>query len=241
MCGRFAQYTALERLQEIFGIDTVTCGQIPDYNTAPSQEVLAVIEHEGERRLGVLSWGLIPFWSKNPSEARRPINARSETAHEKPTFRHAFQGQRCLILADGFYEWQKTADGPKQPFFIQIPSRGPFAFAGLWDIWKDTSNGNPPSAEQSHTENRIRSCTILTTASAGPLRKIHDRMPVVLKPHIHDAWLDPDFQDVEGVKQIMQENRVADFVAHPVSRRVNSVKNQGEDLIKPIPPGTPSP
>lgn len=242
MCGRFAQYTGLEAIQDAFGIDVVTCGQEPDYNTAPSQEILAMIEHEGKRRLGLLEWGLLPFWAKDPSEARRPINARSETAHQKPTFRQPFRSRRCLIPADGFYEWQKTSDGSKQPFFIQLPSKAPFAFAGLWDIWKGTTpNPSPPGSEHLGPEKQVRSCAILTTASVGPIRKIHDRMPVILTPEAYDGWLDPDFQETNGVRKMLQESMIRDFVAHPVSRRVNFAKNKGADLIRPVSTELPDP
>lgn len=224
MCGRFAQYTGLETLEKTFDIDVVACDPAPDYNIAPSREILTIIEHEGKRRLGKLEWGLLPFWAKSPSKARRPINARTETAHEKPTFRKGFRSRRCLIPADGFYEWRKTADGAKQPFFIQPSSISPFAFAGIWDVWKGSGN----------SENPIYSCAILTTASAGALGKIHDRMPVILNPDSHSPWLDPTLEDVEGLRKILAEGVVKDFSIYPVSRKVNSVKNNGEDLIQRV-------
>ncbi len=224
MCGRFAQYSNSETLQKHFSIDKITCEVIPNYNVAPTREIPAIIEHDRERRLGTLRWGLVPFWAKDLSGASRLINARAESAHGKPSFRHAFKRRRCLIPADGFYEWQKQEEGRKQPFFITLPSKAPFAFAGLWESWK-----NPEDEGE-----RYDSCTILTTDAGEAVRHIHNRMPVILKPEDHAFWLDPDNADVEGLRKVVLKEAVQDLAGYPVSRRVNSVKNNEPGLIEVV-------
>lgn len=221
MCGRFVQQSTLETLVDHFAIDVVTCEVAPRFNVAPTQEVLAIVAHEGKRRLGKLRWGLVPHWAKDASGGGRLINARSETAHEKPSFRTAFRRRRCLIPADGFYEWRKRGHGPKQPFFIHRPDREPFAMAGLWEIWRDG-------------ENACRSFTILTRTAEGPAAEIHDRMPVILAADAHDRWLDPDLQEPEPLRALLGERYVADLAYHPVSPRVNKPAHDAPDCMEPV-------
>jgi len=220
MCGRFVQQSTLETLVEQFAIDVATCEVEPRYNVAPTQEVPAIIAHRGQRRLGPLRWGLVPGWAKDTAGAGRLINARVETVHEKPSFRAAFQRRRCLVPADGFYEWRKRGHGPKQPFFIHRPDRRPFAMAGLWEIWRDG-------------ETDYRSCTILTRPAEGPASKLHPRMPLILAADAHDRWLDPDFQEPEPLRALLGDRYVTDLAFHPVSPRVNKPGHDAPDCIEP--------
>ena len=219
MCGRFAQFTVLEYLQSRFPIDTVACEITPSYNVAPSQEILSIIRRK-ENRLLKLHWGMVPFWVKDIKKAAKPINARVETAAEKPSFKTAFKHRRCLILADGFYEWKKIGSR-KQPWFLTLPEKRPFAFAGLWDAW----TGEDGSV--------YHSCTILTTAASDSIREIHHRMPIILNPDAFYEWLNPDNQDISKLEILLREQIVQEFIAYPVSTDVNSPKNNDPKCIKP--------
>src|SRR5215216_4713323 len=167
MCGRYTLRTPVDTLAEAFEIEEYPSSITPSYNIAPTQEVAAVVEEDEKRKLEMLRWGLIPSWAKDPAIGNKMINARAETVAEKPSFRSAFKVRRCLILADGFYEWQKTDNG-KQPYYIKMQDGSPFAFAGLWEIWQ---NGE-----------EIRSATIITTDANDLMNEIHHRMPVILPP-----------------------------------------------------------
>jgi putative SOS response-associated peptidase YedK len=167
MCGRYTLRISVDSLVEAFEIEEYPPSLNPSYNIAPTQEVAAVVEEDEKRKLEMLRWGLIPSWAKDPAIGNKMINARAETVSEKPSFRKAFKVRRCLILADGFYEWQKTDNG-KQPYHIKMQDDSPFAFAGLWETWK---NGE-----------EIRSCTIITTDANDLMGEIHHRMPVILHP-----------------------------------------------------------
>jgi putative SOS response-associated peptidase YedK len=219
MCGRYTLKTPVEKLAEEFGFDASSVDLPPNYNVAPTQGVAAVLEEGGERRLEVLRWGLIPSWADDPAIGSRMINARAETAPEKPSFRRAFRERRCLIPADGFYEWQRT-NGAKQPYYIRMKEERPFAFAGLWESWKD---GSGPE---------IRSCTILTTKPNALTAEIHDRMPVILPPGSYDAWLDPEAErdELYGLLAPYPEDEME---AYPVSRFVNSPSNNDPRCIEP--------
>ena len=219
MCGRFAQFTVLENLHSRFPIDTVACEITPSYNVAPSQEILSIIRRK-ENLLLKLRWGIVPFWVKDFSKASKPINARVETAAQKPSFKTAFRYRRCLILADGFYEWKKTGSR-KQPWFLTLPKKEPFAFAGLWDAW----TGEDGSVYDS--------CTILTTAASDSIRDIHHRMPIILNPDAFHEWLNPDNQDTSKLETLLREHTVQEFISHPVSTFVNSPKNNEPECIKP--------
>jgi putative SOS response-associated peptidase YedK len=219
MCGRYTLTTPAERLAEQFGFDGSSVELPPNYNVAPTQGVAVVIEEGGQRRLEVLRWGLIPPWADDPQIGSRMINARSETAPGKPSFRRAFRERRCLIPADGFYEWQRT-NGAKQPYFIHMEGGGPFAFAGLWESWSKGGEGE------------VRTCTILTTEANALVGEIHDRMPVILAADAYDVWLDPasERDELTGLLAPYPEDEME---AYPVSRFVNSPQNNDPRCIEP--------
>ncbi|MBW2610885.1 MAG: SOS response-associated peptidase [Deltaproteobacteria bacterium] len=223
MCGRFVGFSMLESLQKHFPIGVANVEVSPNYNVAPTQEVLAIARHDELNHLEKLLWGLVPFWAKDTTIGSRMINARSETAATKPSFRTAFKKRRCLILADGFYEW-KGEKGHKQPMFLTLPNGSPFAFAGLWEIWDDKGKEAAP----------YRSCTILTKEASESVRPIHHRMPVILKPEAFDSWLNPENQDGNSLQEIIQNQIFTELTSVPVSKRVNSAKNNGIENIRPV-------
>ena len=223
MCGRFVGFTAAKALQEQFPIDVIDAEVTPNYNVAPTQEILAIVRHGDKNHLEKLYWGLVPFWAKDISIGNRMINARSETASTKPSFRNAFKNRRCLILADGFYEW-KGEKGQKQPMFLTLPNGRPFAFAGLWETWDN--QGKEP--------NLYRSATILTGEASESVMPIHNRMPVILKPKAFQLWLDRENQDVRLLQDLVQKEVYQKLKSVPVSRQVNSVKVNRPGNIKPI-------
>jgi len=219
MCGRYAFFSPAEAVKRIFALDDVPELE-PRYNIAPTQTVPAVrTGEEGARAFAMLHWGLVPKWAKERAIGNRMINARSETLAEKPSFREAFKKRRCLVLADGWYEWQVAAGG-KQPWFIRRKDARPFAFAGLWERWKDPSNGS-----------MLESCTIVTTDAAESIRKIHERMPVVLEETDWDRWTDTAFSDTETLSELLKACDPKTLEAWQVSREVNAPKNQGPGLI----------
>ena len=223
MCGRFVGFRSLEELKENFPIDKADCEVTASYNVAPSQEILAIINMAGENRLDKFHWGLVPFWAKDISIGNRMINARSETIAEKPSFRNAFKKRRCLILADGFYEW-KGEKGHKQPMFITLPDRKPFAFAGLWETWNNKSGSAP----------LYKSCTIITTQASETFSEIHHRMPVILKSEFYEPWLDSQNHDLDALKSILKNEIHTDLVSYPVSKQVNSASHNKPSCIEPI-------
>lgn len=220
MCGRFVKHSSLELVEKTFNVDSVEEETAASYNIAPSQPVQAVVRNGG-KRLVLLYWGLVPFWAKDPSIAARMINARSETVADKPSFRQAFRKRRCLIVADGFYEW-KGEKGRKQPWFVTLPTGGPFGFAGLWETWRKSDEHTPH-----------RSCTILTTDASPGLREIHHRMPVILHPDGWDAWLDPVNQSAAPLQQLLRDTCCRDFNFYAVSTRVNHSSNNDDRCIEP--------
>jgi putative SOS response-associated peptidase YedK len=224
MCGRFVQNIPFETLQQNFNIRTSTHDIIPNYNVAPAQEILVIIKHDNENNLEQLHWGLVPFWAKDISIGSRMINARAETVSQKPSFRNAFKKRRCLIPADGFYEW-KGKKGNKQPYYVASSSGEPFAFAGLWETWAD---------KESDEESVYKSCTIITTAASEGIREIHHRMPVILDTNFYEKWLNAEIQDPKGLEIILQDGLIHDMKYYPVSTFVNSVKNNDPNCIKPI-------
>jgi len=221
MCGRYTLTVPPEEFAHHFGLSDVPDLE-PRYNVAPTQDVPVVRLGDGALREALtMRWGLVPFSAANPDGAARMINARSETVADKPSFRLAFQKTRCLVPADGFYEWKRTG-GVKQPFHITLRDRRLFAFAGLWDEWT------------SREGNRLLSCTILTTEPNELVRPIHDRMPVILPPERYEAWLDPR-ANPQGIREFLRPARADALMATAVSDRVNSVRNEGPALIAPVP------
>jgi putative SOS response-associated peptidase YedK len=218
MCGRFAQRTDPKRVAKWFGVEEAPELE-PRYNIAPTQEITAVRETKDGREIAFYKWGLIPSWAKDTSMGARLINARSETVREKPAFRQAFKQRRCIIPADGFYEWQRT-EGRKQPFFFQMKDESPFGFAGLWEQWK---------GEEGQV---INSCTILTTEANEVLRPVHDRMPVILHPDAYSLWLDHDTRKLEMVVDLLRPYPADEMTSYPVSTLINSPRSQGERLIE---------
>jgi putative SOS response-associated peptidase YedK len=223
MCGRFVVFNDFEQLKEHFLIDKVLYELTPNYNVAPTQEILAIVREEGLNVLEKLYWGLVPHWSKDISAGYKMINARMETVASKPSFREAFKKRRCLIPADGFYEWSGSK-GNKQPFFITLPDEKPFAFAGLWETWWDKENQG----------DSYRSCTIITREASPCLKDIHHRMPAVLPPDTYEAWLDSDNQDTKALQEILSDKTVTEFKIMPVSNQVNSVRVNEPSNIAPI-------
>ena len=220
MCGRFTQRASAERIAEAFGVREVP-PLAARYNIAPTQSVLTVHGSPDGREARMLQWGLVPRWAKDPSIGARLINARRETVGEKPAFRDSFRRRRCLIAADGFYEWRRT-DGGKQPFFFRLRDDRPFGFAGLWDRWEG-SDGAP-----------IVSCTILTTEANDVLRPVHDRMTVILDPGDYDLWLDPDLKRTDLLHDLLRPYSPGEMASHPVSLRVNRPSNDDPQCVTPL-------
>jgi putative SOS response-associated peptidase YedK len=220
MCGRFTLTTDLERLEERFSVHAASLSYAPRYNIAPNQPVLAVIA-AAERRIGFLRWGLIPPWAKDASVGDRLINARAETVAEKPSFRRALQKRRCLVLADGFYEWKKEGKR-KTPMYITLKDHAPFGFAGLWETWRD------PSGETIH------SCTIITTTPNCLVESIHTRMPVILSREQESLWLDRTVEDPAVLTAVLVPYPAEAMDAYAVSPLVNSPTNDTPACIVPV-------
>ena len=221
MCGRFTLTVDPDELQDAFPGLTLPADHppTPRYNIAPSQPV-AVITNNGKNTLEFFRWGLIPSWAKDPAIGNRLINARAETLADKPSFRTAFKRRRCLIPADGFYEWRKDPGG-KTPMYIRLKSGDPFAFAGLWEAWH--------SAE----DETLLTCTIITTTPNSLMEKIHDRMPVILKPDAYDRWLDPAEQEPGKLSGLLKPYPASHMTAYAVSKRVNKPENDSPELVVP--------
>ena len=219
MCGRYSLIADIQELARQFEFDGTGFEHSPRYNVAPTQPVLTVTNRE-ERQGEFMRWGLIPSWAKDASIGSRMINARGETAAQKPSFRNALQRRRCLVLADGFYEWQKVGKG-KRPMRIVLKSREPFAFAGLWESWRN------PEGET------VRSCTIITTEANDLLRPIHERMPVILPRELEGFWLDCDVTDSAALSDVLAPYPDDPMEVYEVSTLVNKATNSGPDLIVP--------
>ena len=250
MCGRYASSRRPEDLAEEFEIDRATVTETvseplaPDYNVAPTKEVYAVVtrpakddtdDEPGERQLRVLRWGLVPFWAKDPAIGSKMINARMETVDEKPAFRRAFAKRRCLVPADGYYEWypteQKTKAGKplKQPFFIHPQDGSVLAMAGLYEIWRDPTRDDDDPLRFRWT------CTVLTTSAEDSLGHIHDRMPLLVERDRYSAWLDPRLSEPDELRELLVPAAPGRLEAYPVSTQVNSVRNNGPELLEPLP------
>lgn len=222
MCGRYTLSTPTDLLSDLFELETAVI-VTPRFNIAPTQEAPVVrMDSDGKaRRLDLLKWGLVPFWAKDPSIGNRMINARSETVAEKPAFRVSFRKRRCLVLADGFYEWQATG-GPKQPFFFHRGDGHPIAMAGLWDRW---DKGDPAPLE---------TFTILTTTPNEVVAPVHKRMPVILDESAFDRWLDPEHEDTGSLSELLLPAPPETLQAVPVSTYVNNPTNEGPQCVEPI-------
>ncbi len=225
MCGRFTLRTPQNVLIEQFQLATGP-PLSPRYNVAPTQSIAAVrrTTDEPQRQLVLLRWGLIPSWAKDPSIGNRMINARGESVADKPAFRAAFKRRRCLVLADGYYEWQKTGK-KKQPYLFHMQDDRPFAFAGLWESWTGGKSDDEPAEP-------LETCTIITTNASDFTRSIHDRMPVILDGADFDLWLDPDMQDREKIEPLLQPYESPELTADPVSTHVNSPKNDDPKCVE---------
>jgi len=226
MCGRFTLTIDPEQLRQAFPWLHVPelAKFTPRYNISPTQPV-AVVPNDGQNRLDFYNWGLIPSWAKDPTIGSRMINARGETVHEKPSFRNAFKRRRCLILSDGFYEWQKvTGEKTKIPMYIRLASGEPFAFAGLWEWW------TPPGGDGSE----IRSCTIITTEPNSLMATIHNRMPAILPPDDYQSWLDPNEKQADELLGLIKPYPAQEMQAYPVSTLVNRPANDSPDCILPV-------
>jgi putative SOS response-associated peptidase YedK len=245
MCGRYASIKAPADLADEFRAVDATDGAVkPDYNVAPTKNIVAVVERhprdaEGtpdpdtvERSLRVLRWGLVPSWAKDPKAGAKMINARSESVMEKPAFRRALNARRCLIPADGWFEWQR-GEGHKQPYYTHYRDGSSLAMAGLWEYWK------PKEDPDNLYPDGLVTATVLTTQAVGPLTQIHDRMPLVLPRTAWDAWLNPDMgggdDAVSALLAPPSEDLIAALELRPVSALVNSVRNNGPELLEPLP------
>jgi putative SOS response-associated peptidase YedK len=219
MCGRYSLTTPTEGLRALFGFDELP-NLPPRYNIAPTQPVAGVklAGKTPKPTFTLFRWGLIPSWAKDPAIGSRTINARAETVAEKPAFRAPFRRRRCLIPADGFYEWEKLPDGRKQPWRITLEGGVPFAFAGLWDDWLGADGSE------------VESCTIVTTDAAPSIAEIHHRMPVILDPADFDMWLRGTTDEAQALLQPYRGT----LAAYRISTRVNSVRNDDEAILEPV-------
>lgn len=223
MCGRFSQSQPAAAIAQAFQVAVPPL--TPRYNIAPTQSVATVLRtpEQKDRQFKMLHWGLIPSWAKDPKMGARLINARAETVSEKPAFRTAFRQRRCLVLADGFYEWQQQENKKqKQPFYFRLQDGRPFAFAGLWERWED-ANGED-----------IESCTFLTTEANALMRPIHNRMPVILDPKEYDLWLDPEVKKPELLQPLLRPYPIEEMMAYPVSKAVNKPSNESAECTERI-------
>ena len=220
MCGRFTQKLTWRELHELYRLllDAPPDNLRPRWNGAPTQD-FAVCRwgQDGARRIARLRWGLVPFWAKDLKIGARLINARAETVHEKPAFRSAFKARRCLIPADGWFEWQRSGVG-KQPHFLSLADGSPLSFAGLWERW---TKGDEP----------VESFTILTTEANPSLAAIHPRQPAIIDPKRFDDWLDPE-TPTEALLQLARPPHPGPYAARPVSDKVNNVRNDGPELLE---------
>ncbi len=227
MCGRFASTTPTDALASYFGAEApgTDDGALdePDFNVAPTRDVPVVRVRDERRRLDGLRWGLVPRWAKDLRIGSKMINARAETVATKNSFRSAFARRRCIVTADGFYEWQRHEDGSKQPMYIHRGDEDPLAFAGLWERWTDA---------EAHRE--FQTFTIITTSANSTMEPIHDRMPVLLAPQNWDQWLDPANHDTEDLQRLLVPAPDGLLVTRPVSDRVNNVRNNDATLLDPV-------
>ena len=224
MCGRFVSASPASDVAAYFGaeLDAGT-GLEPSYNVAPTNDVYAVLVAEGLRQLAALRWGLIPPWAADVKIGNRMINARSETVADSKAYGRAFRARRCIVAADGFYEWVPVpGERHKQPVYIHRSDGEPLAFAGLWERWR------PPEGDL------VRSTTIITGPANDRIAEVHDRMPIVLPPSAWEQWLDPDFGDTAALGGLLVPAPSQLFTLHPVSREVNNPRRKSAHLIEPV-------
>lgn len=221
MCGRYTLATDPWKLAELLELEQAPELR-PRYNIAPTQAVAALrLNDRGRRELVRLRWGLVPSWAKDPAMGNKLINARAETVAGKPAFRAAFKRRRCLLPADGFYEW-KRLDGGKQPYRIHLADGGPFCFAGLWEHWRGAD------------EQTLETCTIITTAANATVSPLHDRMPVILDPADYGLWLDVDGAGPDDLQALLEPYPAGAMAAYPVSPRVNNPRHDAPDCVAPV-------
>lgn len=238
MCGRYASARSKQQLLEEFRVELDGDPDRElgaDYNVAPTKNVYAVMDRvpkeagRAVRQLRVVRWGLVPRWAKDPSIGSRMINARIETVAEKPSYRQAFAKRRCLLPADGYFEWMPVeGDRKKQPYFIHPADGGVLAMAGLYEFWKD------PGREDDDPLKWLVTCTVITTNAEDELGRIHDRMPMMIERDRWGEWLDPTLTDTEEASRLLVPADPGRLTAHPVSTAVNNVRNNGPDLVEPL-------
>jgi len=221
MCGRFTLRTPPDQLQAHFGLaETPTL--VPRYNIAPGQPVAVVRVRGGARHLDLMRWGLIPGWAKDPNPRYRMINARAETLAERPAYRAAYRYRRCLVPADGFYEWQPREGGPKQPWFFHRPDDSPFGIAGLWEHWQGADGSE------------IESVVLITVPANRRIARLHDRMPAILPRDAYEVWLDPHRQQSREMDALLRPAPESLLEGYPVSPKVNRPDHEGPELIAPL-------
>ena len=222
MCGRFEIHSAFKIIAELFGIDSRFFDLQPNYNVAPSQDIAIVLREGGRNVLRSCRWGFLPPWATDPAEGHKMINARAETVAEKPSIRAAFRNHRCLVVADGFFEWKKEGK-QKKPVYIRLRTRQPFGFAGLYSDWTS------PEGEQ------FRTATIITSEANDLLCPIHDRMPVIVAPDKYNLWLDPGTSDPGLLLPVLAPYPAEEMECYAVSPKVNSVRISSPENIEPLP------
>ncbi|OWY63527.1 hypothetical protein B7486_52620 [cyanobacterium TDX16] len=228
MCGRFVSATTPDEIAKYFDATPEPEALLePSYNVAPTKDVYVVVEDGAVRKLDAFHWGLVPFWAKSPAAGNKMINARAETLAEKSAYKRAFAKRRCIIPADGFYEWAKVeGQKKKQPMYIARTDGEPLAFAGLWEVWRGPENDG---------SDHLRSCTIITGAANDKMAEIHDRMPVLLPPDAWGTWLDPEVHDLDLLGRLLVPAPSSLITMHPVSTEVNNVRNDGPQLTEVAP------
>ena len=232
MCGRFVSSSPPDELAKYFDVEAVAESVLePSFNVAPSRDIYVVVKTGGLRRLETFRWGLVPFWAKDPATGNKMINARAESIAEKNAYKRAFTKRRCIIPADGFYEWKKVPakagqKARKQPYFIHRGDGEPMALAGLWAAWKEPGAGEDADW--------TRTCIIITTDANATLRPVHDRMPVILPPEAWDTWLDPENHDVDALSKLLVPAPEDVVEMYEVSTKVSNARNEGSELVTPL-------
>ena len=245
MCGRFVSASPPDEIARYFGAEAPGATLEPSYNVAPTNDVYAVTAAGGVRRVEAYHWGLVPRWAKEPKIGSRMINARAETLASKNAFKAAFKRRRCIVPADGFYEWKApaaTVSGSgkpkKQPYYIHASDGEPLAMAGLWEVWRGPLKGSggqsgqlPEQAAEQDFEQELYSCTLITTAANETMAPLHDRMPVLLPASAWDEWLDPVNDDLDTLGRLLVPAPPELITTYPVATTVNSVRNKGPELL----------